>query len=415
MPRRRRLLMWSLLAGAFLLVNFHRTATGVLASSLAVAFDTTGTELGVLHSSFFYIYAALQLPAGLLVDRYGSRRAATASLVVMTVGVGWFATAGTFAGAFLARGLIGLGGSTIYIATLAFLASWFRPDAYATMTGLTIAASGIGGVLATTPLAYAIGAVGWRSSILAAGVVGGLLAGAVWAVVRDSPPSEAADRDPPAAREVLANTRTVLGEVETWLMGALLFLAIGMNFTVLGLWGVPFVADVYGVSVQTASLFVLVGNVGTILGSPVFGVLSDRLGSRTPLMILGGAAGVVVYLTLATVPPLPIVGVALFLALFANGSVTLAFTVAKERHAPGVSGTATGVINSLGYFGAAVFPAVMGAILDAYWTGETVGGAPTYTVAGYRVAFLVGAGAALLAMLVAVALHYRVSRERPVV
>ena len=205
MPRRRRLLMWSLLAAAFLLVNFHRTATGVLASSLAVAFDTSGTELGVLHSSFFYIYAALQLPAGLLVDRYGSRRAATVSLVVMTVGVGWFATAGSFPAAFLARGLIGLGGSTIYIATLAFLASWFRPDAYATMTGLTIAASGIGGVLATTPLAYTIDAVGWRSSILAAGVVGGLLAGAVWAVVRDSPPSEAVDRDPPTASAVLAD------------------------------------------------------------------------------------------------------------------------------------------------------------------------------------------------------------------
>ncbi|MDZ7746632.1 MAG: MFS transporter [Halobacteriales archaeon] len=410
MTSRRRLLMWSLLATAFLLVNFHRTATGVLASSLAVAFDTSGTELGVLHSSFFYIYAALQLPAGLLVDRYGPRRAATTSLVVMTVGVVWFASAGSFPAAFLARALIGLGGSTIYIATLAFLAAWYRADEYATMTGLTIAASGIGGVLATTPLAYAIGAVGWRSSILVAGVVGGLLAGAVWVVVRDSPPSKQTDDEPPSAGEVLANTRTVLAEVETWLLGGLLFLALGMNFTVLGLWGVPFVADVYDVSVQIASLFVLVGNVGTILGSPVFGIISDRLGTRTPLMILGGATGTVVYIVLATVPPLPVVGLALFLALFANGSVTLAFTVVKEQHPPAVSGTATGVINSLGYFGAAIFPAVMGAILDAYWTGETVGGAPTYTIAGYRVAFLAGAGTALLATLVALALHYRISR-----
>jgi len=406
--------MWSLLATAFLLVNFHRTATGVLASSLAATFDTTGTELGVVHSSFFYIYAALQLPAGLLVDRYGSRKTATASLLVMTVGVGWFALSGSLLGAFLARALIGLGGSTIYIATLAFLAAWFRADAYATMTGLTIAAAGVGGVLATTPLAYAISAVGWRSSILVAGVAGGLLVGAVWVVVRDSPSSEQLDRDPPTASEVIANTRMVLAEVETWLLGSVLFLALGMNFTVLGLWGVPFVADVYEVSVPTASLFVLAGNIGTILGSPAFGALSDRLGTRTPLMVLGGVTGTVVYLVLATVPPLPVVGTALFLALFANGAVTLAFTVVKERHPPAVSGTATGVINSIGYFGAAVFPAVMGAILDAYWTGETVGGAPAYTVAGYRVAFLVGAGAGLMATLAALTLHYRMSREHAV-
>ena len=78
-PTRWRWVLWGLLAAGFALVSFHRVTSGVLANDLARSFDTTGTELGLLHASFFYIYAALQLPAGLLVDRYGSRSVASAS------------------------------------------------------------------------------------------------------------------------------------------------------------------------------------------------------------------------------------------------------------------------------------------------------------------------------------------------
>jgi fucose permease len=85
--RQRRAALWTLLAASFLLVNFHRTATGVLADTLARTFEATAAELGLLHASFFYIYAALQLPAGLIVDRYGPRRVGTVGLFLMTGGV----------------------------------------------------------------------------------------------------------------------------------------------------------------------------------------------------------------------------------------------------------------------------------------------------------------------------------------
>jgi len=109
------------------------------------------------------------------------------------------------------------------------------------------------------------------------------------------------------------------------------------------------------------------------------------------------------------VPPLPVVGLALFVALFANGGVALAFTVAKERHRPDVGATVTGVINSLGYFGAAMLPSVMGYVLDAYWTGDVINGARVYTRTGYRVAFAIAAGAGVLAVVCSLALHYRES------
>jgi MFS family permease len=165
------------------------------------------------------------------------------------------------------------------------------------------------------------------------------------------------------------------------------------------------------VSLARASTYVLLGNVGFVLGPPAFGALSDRLERRTGLIVVAALGFTIAYAVLLTVPPLPVVGAVLFLALFANGGVALAFTVGKERHDPAVGGTVTGVINSLGYFGAAVLPAVMGVVLDAYWTGETISGARVYTVTGYRVAFAIAAGAGVLATLCAGWLHYRASRE----
>ena len=417
--RQRRAALWTLLAASFLLVNFHRTATGVLADTLARTFEATAAELGLLHASFFYIYAALQLPAGLIVDRYGPRRVGTVGLFLMTGGVAWFALSGSLVSAFLARAAIGLGGSVLYIATLRFCASWFRADQYATMTGYTIAAAGVGGILATTPLALAIESAGWRFSLLAAGAASGVLGFGVAAFVRDTPARaghESAgepERETATLAEVVANTKTVLGERETWLMGVMLFFTLGTNFTVLGLWGVPFIADTYDVTVATASLYVLAGNVGFVLGSPVFGRLSDRLERRTELVVGSSVVFTLVWLLLLAIPPLPVVGLVLFLALFANGGIALVFTIGKERHEPEVAGTVTGVINSIGYFGAAVMPTVMGGALDAFWTGEIINGARVYTTTGYRVAFGIAVASGVITALAALYLHRREQRPEP--
>ncbi|MFD1595221.1 MFS transporter, partial [Haloplanus litoreus] len=220
------------------------------------------------------------------------------------------------------------------------------------------------------------------------------------------------DADAASLAEVVANVRTVVAERETWLMGAILFCVLGVNFTVLGLWGVPFLVDTYGISLARASTFVLVGNVGFVLGSPLLGALSDRLGRRTELVVAAAVLFTLAYAALVLVPPLAVVAPVFFFALLANGGVALVFTVGKERHAPAVAGTVTGVVNGFGYLGAAVLPAVLGGVLDAYWTGEVLNGARVYTVVGYRIAFGVAAVAGLVATLAAVRLH---RRETPTV
>jgi sugar phosphate permease len=421
-PLRRRWVLWGTLGLVFLLVNVNRLSTAVLAEELMGAFETTGAQLGTLHAVFFWVYAVMQIPTGILADRIGPRLTATTGAAVMSVGTIWFALADGYLGALFARGLVGLGASVIFVCVLRFCANWYRADEFATMSGATFAVAGVGGVLSTTPLALAVDAAGWRSAVAGIGVLGLVATGFVFALVRNSP--EDAGFNPVAGvpdqptltnAELKTHLSAVLRDRWVWVLSLMLFCASGLNLTLFGLWGVPYVRQTYDVSVAYASVFTLVGGVGGILGPPAIGWLSDRLGRRVELMVAGGVGyvGCLAVLAVAGTPPLVVVGAAFFLTGALLGSFLLCYAVVKERHPASASGISTGTINGAGFFGAALLPTLMGWALDAYWTGEYVGGARVYSEAGYRIAFAIATVAGLIALACAiwVYVHRRAERD----
>jgi sugar phosphate permease len=285
------------------------------------------------------------------------------------------------------------------------------------MSGVTIAIAGLGGILATTPLAVLVETTGWRDAMLGLGLVGLVVGLVVALAARDSP--EDADLPPiegvPSAdtislSDVVTNAKRVLSGADTWLVGIILFCEVGVNLTVIGLWGVPYMVQNYpNVGVTEASTYALAGSVGLLLGPPLIGRLSDWLERRTGLMVAGGAIYTAAFAILALgTPPKFVVGAVLFAAGVLAGAFALGYAVVKEQHSAAASGVATGVVNGIGFSGAAVFPVAMGIILDAYWTGETVAGARVYTEFGYQVAFGLATLAGLVALACALALHRRV-------
>ena len=420
-PLKRRWLLWATLGVVFLLVNVNRLSSAVLAEDLMRAFETTGAQLGTLHAVFFWVYACMQIPTGILADRVGPRRTATAGAAVMNVGAIWFALTDSYLAALGARGLVGLGGSVVFVCILRFCANWYRADEFATMSGLTFAVSGIGGVLATTPLAIAVDSVGWRTAVGGLGVLGLIFTVVVFAVVRDTPsragfePLEAVPGQPTLTNaELRYHLSNVLRDPLIWVVGVMLFCASGVNLTLFGLWGVPYVVQVYDVSVTYASVLTLLGGIGVMIGPPAIGWLSDRLERRGELMVAGGALFVASLGLIAVLgdPPLYVVGIVFFLSGVLLGSFLLGYAVVKDRHPDSASGISTGTVNGAGFFGAAVLPTVMGWALDDYWAGDLVGGTRVYTETGYRIAFGIATLAGVIALCCAIWLYRHEQRNR---
>lgn len=394
---KRRWIAWLLLTVPYILTIIYRNSSAVLSEEFTRVFHTTGTELGLLHAGFFWVYALGQLPAGVLADRLGSRKTAMLGSTVMSLGGIAFFLSISFEMALLSRIVIGAGGSVLYIAVLRFCANWFRPDEFATVSGLTLSGSALGGILATTPLAVAIVTFGWRSTILFLSVAGFVVTAGIYVLVYDRP--EDAGLEPigsvpepessTSMREVLENTKLVLSDYQTWLIGVMMFCFTGVGTTVVGLWGVPYIVQLYGISVTYASTFLLMNSIGMLLGAGLVGWISDRFERRTGLIVLGGFGYLVGYgsIALLVTPPMPVLLLAFLLPGFAFGGVGLTYTVVKERNPATASGVATGTINGMGFLGAAIFPSIMGWILDSYWTGETVDGARVYTETGYQMGF----------------------------
>ncbi len=418
-PTKRRWLGWGALALVFLLVNVHRLSTAVLSDRLVADFGVTAAQLGTLHASFFVIYALTQVPSGVLADRYGPRYVGAGGAVVLSLGAIAFTASGSYIAAFLARALIGLGSSVVFVTILRFCANWYRNDEFGTMTGLTAGIAGLGAIFATTPLALAIEAFGWRPALSALGALGFLAAVAVFLLARQSPetaglaPIDDVPEQPSVTlRETAGYLRDLLGDGDQYLLSVIFFAANGTVLTIIGLWGVPYLVVLYGLDVTTASYYTLLGSVGILVGSPTVGWVSDRLGQRLLPMVVGLG---VFLLSLAIVPvfgtpPLPVVALTFFVAGSSIGFTMLSLSVVKESYPAEASGVATGTVNAAGFFGATVLPPLMGLVLDRYRTGDVVAGTVAYTEFGYRVAFGVTTVAVAVAFLSALALY---ARRRP--
>ena len=413
-PYRRRWVLWGILAVSFLLVNVYRLSTAVLAGDLMDALGTTGAQLGTLHAMFFLVYALLQIPTGVLVDRIGPRMTAASGGAVMNVGAIWFALADTYVSALGGRFLVGLGGSVIFVSLLGFCANWYRVDEFGTMNGISFGVSGVGGILATTPLAVAVSLAGWRTVLLGLAGFGLAMSALVVLLVRDSAEHaglEPIEDTPEQSRPSVGEIRTYLGRILAdrwiWIAAVMLYCVGGINLTLLGLWGIPYVVQVYGVSVTTASTITLLGGIGTVIGPPAFGWVTDRIGRRSEFILASTVGYTIAVGTIALLgdPPLVVVGAAFFLVGALFGAVVLTYPMVRERFDERASGIALGTINGAAFFGAASFPTLMGWVLDVYWTGELLDGVRVYTMAGYRVAFAIGTLAGVVALVCAVRIH----------
>jgi len=370
------------LCSIFFFVYLHRVATAALAPDLMQDFSTTATELGVLSSMYFYAYALMQIPAGLLVDSIGSRKTATFFTTITAIGILLFGLAQTLLIASIARLIIGIGVSVIFVATVKILARWFRPDEVSSYFGIFVLVGNLGAIAAAAPLALVTLTIGWRLTFGFLAIIAAIQVGFAWMIIRDAPKEEEQpqprDTRPqqnhetievqPGRPQLLDRFKKIARDRLIAKMAAIVFVTYGTLIAFQGLWGVPYLMQVYQLTKIEASYLITVIAVGFCVGAPLFGYLSDKVFcARKPIV----RAGVLLYtlmwipLALRTANLSKELHFALFFGLgFFHGAIPIAITMIKETVEERTIGLAVGYMNIYPMLGIAIFQPLIGWILD---------------------------------------------------
>ncbi|OEU46952.1 MAG: MFS transporter [Desulfobacterales bacterium S7086C20] len=414
--RYRWLIFW-VLAASYILVYFHRLCPAVVAVDMMHDLQAGGAMLGLLGSAYFYPYAIMQLPAGLLSDSWGPRRTITLFFTLAFAGSLLLGLAPSLLWAIIGRTLVGLGVSMLFVPTMKVLAEWFRVREFATMTGILMAMGGVGTLAAATPLALISTMIGWRFSFVAVGIVTLLLAILVWLFVRDRPadlgwpsPSESSGPSPQNIG-LWEGMKRVLTYPRFWPVAIWFFFDCGVFFSFGGLWGGPYLMQVYGLTKAQAGQILSMLAVGMIVGSPLLSFLSNRIfKGRKPVLIVSSFFLFCLTALLAfytdELSHFGLYCICFGFGIFSSAIVVIGFTTTKELFPVQIAGTSTGLVNIFPFAGGAVFQPLLGYILESHGRVEDA-----FTLAGYKQAFLVLFVCGLIAFLASLCLQETLTKE----
>jgi len=360
-------------------------------------FDISAAALGNLSGFYFYSYWLMQIPTGVLVDSWGARRLLTFGALGSAAGAVLFALSGSMTWACLGRLLIGGCVSVAYVVALKLAVNWFPTAYFSMISGLGLLAGILGAVTAGVPLRLLVDGFGWRPVMLATAAASGLLAAVTWVLVRDDPRERGyrsyaiSPKRPevPVRVSAWAGIGQVFRYANTWLLFFIPAGLVGSVLTFCGLWGVPYLTTHYGLSTAQAAFLTSLLMICWASASPVFGWLSDRLGRRKPLMILGHILAAVGWALVLFAPRLsPGQLTALIAATgLCSASFIICWSLAKESVPVNLSGTISGVINMGIMLGATVLQPAVGWMLDRRWEGAVLDGVRLYSRDAYQAGF----------------------------
>jgi MFS family permease len=385
---------------------------------MAEAFGVSGTLLGVLGSAYFYPYALMQLPTGVLSDSWGPRKTVSTFFLLAAFGSVLMGLAPTLTMAMVGRIAVGVGVSTLFVCNFKLLAEWFAPSEFVIMGGIFMAMGGVGALSSSVPLAWVSNLIGWRTSLVGVGLVTLGMTFLMYGVVRDRPtdmgfsPIIAARREGPGSgASLLGGVRLVIRSGRLWPVSLWVFFATGISFALGGLWGGPYLMQVYGLTKMAAGSVLSMFAVALMVGSPVLSWVANRIG-RKPVLISCSVVLILacsVFYGFTDKLDLPML-YGLFFCLFVAGGASgpVATTVSKELFPLAVAGSSVGTVNLFPFLGAAFFQVAGGFLVTR--VGQGGGG---YPVAGYRNLFLIYLLAAVISLGAALFLQETLGRTEP--
>lgn len=378
-----------------------RIAPSVMEYPLRVHFDLSATGFGLLSASYYYAYVPMQLPVGILMDRYGPRRLLTFACLLCIIGTFMFSGTLLISVAVLGRFLVGLGSAFAFVGVLKLATIWLPEDRLALVAGLASALGTMGAMIGDNVLGAMVAYAGWQQALNVTAIFGIGLLFALWFGIRDHRRDQISGGTIEHFKQNMIDFKIIFHSPQIWINGLYGCLVYLPTTVFAELWGIPFLQHAHGLTAAQAHFANSMLFLGFTLGAPMMGFISDRLKRRKLPMQIGAFGAVIIMLLVLYLPSLNQVELSALMMLlgFFYSVQAIIFAVGRELSPDEAAGTAVAITNMIVMMGAMILQPLIGRLLDwSYWMHERVLSAELphmdkmekiYGSADYRLALMV--------------------------
>ncbi|WP_227938308.1 MFS transporter [Alkalihalobacillus deserti] len=370
---------WVVLASVlftYLLMSSQRTAPGLITDQVMRDFHVTASTIGLLTSIQFFVYTSLQIPMGILADRFGPNIFLIIGAILTGLGTIIYSLGTHEFVLFFARILTGIGDATIWVNMVLILSQWFKVKEFVRLIGLAGMTGSLGFLLATVPFSAWINFLGWRTAFFSAGLLLCILGILLFFVLIKKPKqiflndSVSVRNEKQQPREkTLVLLRRIFSNRQAWALFFCHFGVVGGYVGFISSWAVPYGMNMYGMTRSDASQLIMIGLIGALIGAPLTSWISSRLETiKCPYVVvhitilLSWSA----FLLFKGNPPFVMLIVLFFLIGFGFGASALTFSVVRQSFPIIESGIVSGFANTGGFLSAVLLPGIFGNVLDHF-------------------------------------------------
>ncbi|KTD26083.1 Sugar phosphate permease [Legionella israelensis] len=359
-------LVWGLAATFYFSDYLARVSHGVMHKYLQMDFGINETGFGILTASFYVPYILMQLPVGLMVDRFSIRWILTLMSLLTAFGCVVFGLADSLLTASIGRMFIGFSAAFAFVCALRLATSWFPPAMLGLLAGFTQALGMLGAAAGEAPVSFLVGAVGWRHSMLVIAFVFIILAGLLYQFIQDKPGGRRHDIKHENRLSILQSLKVILSNRQTWLNALYAGFLFGPTAVIGEAIGPAYLQYGRGLSAHAAAFATGLIFIGWGISGPLTGWLSDKIGRRKPLMIASALFGIILTSIFVFYPHLDktLAYIIFFVFGMTNTGVAIAYAVSTELHDKNVVGTSIAFTNMTSIFVGALLQPLVGHLVD---------------------------------------------------
>lgn len=381
-------LIWMIAASFFFYKYLIQVSPSVMTNDLMQAFQVNGAGLGNLSAFYFYSYLVMQVPVGVLLDRYSPRLLVTAAIFLCSLSTLAFSQTHSLWLACLSRALMGMGAAFAAVSCFKIAALWFAPKRFALVSGMFMTAAMLGAVGGQMPLSVLVQSVGWRAALVWVSVAGAALGVIYFLVIRDKQIKTAHHVQEKEKVSVLL-CRIIMNK-QAWALSLYSGLAFAPVSVFGGLWGVPFLETAYRLSRTDAAFAISFIFIGFAAGAPFWGWFSDFIRKRKPVLLTGTGSGLLCLIFVLYGPEqhVAMLSVLLFCFGFGASGFFTSFAMIRELFPLILVASVLGIMNTFNSVFEALFEPLVGMILDWTGSGEVVNGIHQFSLQSYSLALM---------------------------